>query len=103
MTKQKKQAKRYALYDHRAEKSKASSRVIGFNKRTGQVKVTKKVLAVKVNTPVPYVEETAHEYIEPIVQQVVEGDIGVRVTKKHAKRYLNSVSKVLAVAELSFD
>lgn len=88
----KRKSKTYKLYDPHAEKSQASSRVIIYDKRTRQVQVAKKVIAVNLDQPTASAEWEAHLDLEPVVQQIHEGDLGVVITRKHAKRYINSVS-----------
>ena len=85
-----KQARQYKMYDHRAEKSQVSSQIINFNKRTRHVEVERKVLAVNIETPALTAAETYVD-LEPVVQQIHEGDVGVVITRKHRKRYVNSV------------
>ncbi len=92
MAKTKKPAtKRYKMYDHRAETSQATSRALTYRARSGRVQVDKKVLKVKVNDPPPVADEGTYESIA--TQQISDADLGlVIVTKKPAKRYINSVS-----------
>lgn len=93
--KKKAAAKRYTMYNHNAESSQASSRAVAFNAKTGRVKITKKVLNVKVNDVADEVEHDTHE--STATQHITEVDLGmVIVAKRPAKRYLNSVSCVSA-------
>ena len=85
-----KQARQYKMYDHRAEKSQVSSRTINFNKRTRHVEVERKVIAVNIDGP-PLAAAETYMDLEPVVQQIHEGDVGVVITRKHHKRYINSV------------
>lgn len=92
MAKTKKSAvKRYKMYDHSAEKSQATSRALAYHPQTRRVRVDKKVLKVNVTHPATVVDEGAYESIA--TQQITDADLGVVVvTKKPAKRYINSVS-----------
>lgn len=90
--KQAKQARQYKMYDHRAEKSQVSSRTINFNKRTRHVEVERKVIAVNIDAPALAAAETYMD-LEPVVQRIHEGNVGVVLTRKHHKRYVNSVRR----------